>query len=193
NGYWGYCATKDEYSLQYYEGGSTLYGPGTADYLAARMSRLVEELPKGSGGTLPTAWSFVVKVAKSYYPTGGEPAGMRTIEENPEFKDRSGGGGESYWTFRWRDVPPSLISLHEPLVSVEVSDDGSAWRPLVVYGVPADDGGSDIAVICRKPKASQGMAVYEVRWYNPVREKGRFYRFVILPRPGQAVLYSPAF
>lgn len=193
NGYWGYCATRDEYSLQYYEGGSTLYGPGTAEYLAARMSRLVGELPKGSGGTLPAAWSFVVKVARSYYPSGGEPAGMRTVEKNPEFNDRSKGSGEPYWTFRWRDVPPSLIRLHEPLVSVEVSDDGSAWRPLVVYGVSADDGGSDVAVICKKPKASKGMAVYEARWYNPVREKGRFYRFAILPRPGQAVLYSPAF
>jgi neutral ceramidase len=59
--------------------------------------------------------------------------------------------------------------------------------------VPADDRGYDIAVICSKPKTSQGMALYEVRWYNPVREKGKFYRFLILPRKGQAVLFSPAF
>ncbi len=193
NGYWGYCATRDEYSRQHYEGSSTLYGPGTAGYLAARMSRLVEELPKGSGGTLPTAWSFTVKVAKSYYPSGGEPSELRKIEANPEFNDRSNKGGESFWAFRWRDVPPSLIQLHEPLAAVEVSDDGYAWRPLVIDGVPADDGGSDFAVICRKPKASRGMALYEVRWYNPVREKGKFYRFTIFPRTGQAVLYSPAF
>ncbi len=193
NGYWGYCATADEYALQYYEGGSTLYGPGTAAYLSARLSGLVAELPKGSGGDLPPAWSFIVKKAKSYYPSGGEPGGMRSFGANPEFVDRSKKNGESFWTFRWHDVPPSLIRLHEPLAAVEVSGDGSAWRPLVIDGIPADDRGYDIAIICGKPGASRGMVEYEVRWYNPVREKGKFYRFTIFPRPGQAVLSSPAF
>ncbi len=193
NGYWGYCATRDEYSLQYYEGGSTLYGPATAGFLAMHLRRLVMELQKGSGGILPPAWVFVVKVAKSYYPIGGAPGDLRKVETNPEFIDRSKKGGESFWTFCWRDVPPSMIRLHDPLVTVEVSDDGSAWRPLVLDGVPADDRGGDIAIICSKPEVSRGMALYEVRWYNPAREKGKFYRFTIFPRPGQALLSSPAF
>ncbi|MBP7737321.1 MAG: neutral/alkaline non-lysosomal ceramidase N-terminal domain-containing protein [Spirochaetes bacterium] len=193
NGYWGYCATADEYSLQYYEGGSTLYGPGTAGYLAARLSRLVADLPMGSGGDLPSAWTFVVKEGKSYYPAAGEAAGLRIIEKNPELIDLAKKGGESFWTFRWRDVQPGLIRLHEPLVAVEVSDDGATWRPHATGGEAADDRGCDIAILCVKPKASPGMALYEARWYNPVREKGRFYRFTIHPRKGQAVLHSPAF
>lgn len=193
NGYWGYCATPDEYSLQYYEGGSTLYGPGTAAYLAARLGSLIGDMPKGSGGSLPTAWSFVVSKAKSHYPPEEKPGDLRKIEANPEFVDKSKAKEESFWRFRWLDLPPSLIRLHEPLAAVEVSDDGVSWRPLVLEGGPADDRGCDMAVICTKREAGNGMARYEVRWYNPVRGKGRFYRFTIFSRPGQAVLFSPAF
>ena len=39
-----YVATKEEYALQHYEGGSTLYGPEMASFLERRLVALVEGL-----------------------------------------------------------------------------------------------------------------------------------------------------
>ena len=43
NEYAGYCATAEEYALQHYEGGHTLYGPQTQPFLAAHAARLAGE------------------------------------------------------------------------------------------------------------------------------------------------------
>ena len=76
---------------------------------------------------------------------------------------------------------------------IEASSDGKKWGPLIVDSIPVDDMGYDIEIICKKKKYKKNMGLYEVRWYNPVRVKGELYRFVILARKGQKVLYSRAF
>ena len=40
NGYLGYVATAEEYTAQYYEGGSTLYGPGEATMFGRVLARV---------------------------------------------------------------------------------------------------------------------------------------------------------
>ncbi len=195
NGYWGYCATPEEYLLQYYEGGQTIYGPGTMGFLAAHLARLVAALPGGSGGNLPCRWSFNVKVRKDYFPESrGVPMrGVRTVLSGPEQRSTGRKEDEVCWKFQWRDLPPALIKLHRTLVAIEESDDGSSWRALAVDGVAVDDGGYAIAVICTKPKTKEGMAIYEARWYNPSMIEGRWYRFKVFPREGQEMLNSPPF
>src|SRR5690606_25370963 len=44
NGYFGYAVTAEEYRRQYYEGGNTLYGPGTSAFLVAQSARLARDL-----------------------------------------------------------------------------------------------------------------------------------------------------
>lgn len=46
NGYLYYTATREEYGLQFYEGSSTLYGPGQAETFARRLGELVAGLPE---------------------------------------------------------------------------------------------------------------------------------------------------
>lgn len=46
NGYLYYTATREEYGLQFYEGSSTLYGPGQAEAFARRLGELVAGLPQ---------------------------------------------------------------------------------------------------------------------------------------------------
>lgn len=191
NSYWGYCSTPEEYSIQYYEGGHTLYGPGTTGYIAAALAGLTADLSKGSGGVLQPAWNFTVKEAKNYYPVDVAPKGMRKAVAAPELTEKK--NAEPYWSFRWQDLSPSRIALHEPLVCIETSDDGVAWRPLATAGVPVDDSGYDIAIICTKARNGDDMGVYEARWYNPTGGEGKQFRFKILPREGQTVFYSPAF
>ncbi len=44
NGYTGYCTTPEEYSMQRYEGGHTLYGPNTQSYLALQYAELTKTM-----------------------------------------------------------------------------------------------------------------------------------------------------
>ena len=51
NGYMGYITTAEEYTAQYYEGGSTIYGPGEAAMFGRVLSRLVASV--SGGDSLP--------------------------------------------------------------------------------------------------------------------------------------------
>jgi hypothetical protein len=51
NGYLGYLATAEEYTAQYYEGGSTLYGPGEAAMFGRALRRLAASI--STGDSLP--------------------------------------------------------------------------------------------------------------------------------------------
>jgi hypothetical protein len=53
NGYIEYVATAEEYTAQYYEGGSTLYGPGEAAMFGRALARLAGSV--SAGDSLPTA------------------------------------------------------------------------------------------------------------------------------------------
>lgn len=196
NDYWGYCTTPEEFSLQYYEGGQTLYGPNTTPFLAAHLARLAASLSEKSQNSLPERWAFTVSVPqskKNKQDRVPDVTPLRAQEHTPLFVPKGRSAPEPYWAFRWRDIPPDRICLHEPLARIEASADGKEWRPLVHDGRPMDDTGWDIAVICPAKPASGGGWIYEARWYNPPPAAGRLFRFCILPRPGVPMLCSPAF
>ncbi len=145
NGYTGYCTTPEEYGEQRYEGGHTLYGPNTTPFVAAQAAKLVGELArKREVRDAPGEWTFKL-TARAFYRDYDAPKGQRVaIEEPVQCKAE---GEEECWSFRWADVPPSLIELHRRLVSIEYSEDGAKWLPLQEHGIPADDSGYDLSVI----------------------------------------------
>ena len=53
NGFMQYVTTPEEYSAQFYEGGSTIYGPGEADMLGRQLARL--SAARTAGDSLPVA------------------------------------------------------------------------------------------------------------------------------------------
>lgn len=61
NGFLEYVSTSDEYAAQFYEGGSTLYGPGTAAMFSRALAELVRTL--SSGDSLPGRVAPVVTVS----------------------------------------------------------------------------------------------------------------------------------
>src|SRR6185503_9692763 len=44
NGYMHYLATREEYQAQFYEGGSTIYGPGSADAMRKQIVELARTI-----------------------------------------------------------------------------------------------------------------------------------------------------
>jgi neutral ceramidase len=191
NGFFGYVNTPEEYALQFYEGGQNFYGPRTGAFLQAAMGELLTGLNNPQMAfNLPAAWSFEMKT-QSFYPKETLPKGAREIDRTP----RHVAGrehDEPYWSFRWIDVPPDRINLHEPLIHIE-SREGDTWRPLIRDGIPVDDSGYDIAVICIDKKTRDHMGLYEARWCNPPPGKGGRFRFAVASRGAEAVLYSDEF
>lgn len=193
NGYYGYVTTPEEYSIQRYEGGHTLYGPQTQPFLAKQISGLALEMKQAKReNNLPEKWSYTLKVKRF---TDGKPSSgtKRTAYADPSFVAPKT-NEEPYWSFAWEDLPPHLISWEQTLVGIEESKDGILWKQFQQNGQPLDDRGYDIAVILKDVTIQETAVIYETRWYNPpVRESEKYFRFVILPQTGQDCVYSKSF
>jgi len=192
NGYFGYATTPAEYGLQNYEGGHTLYGPETVPFLARQAAFLAGKMDQGLTD-LPKHWSVDLK-ANSFFPEKLEPQGSRTALGNVSYHASSGKLDESYYRFRWLDVPPCMIDFDRPLVRIESAKDMDSWSPLYsTDGRAVDDGGYDLSVRFCGRINSDNMGEYEARWYNPETVPGRRYRFVVLPRGTFRTLRSGPF
>ena len=193
NGYFGYVTTPEEYSIQRYEGGHTLYGPQTQLFLAKQLSKLTLEMGKGkSENNFPEKWSYNLRV-KRFIAGETENDTQRKAITPPSFIATKN-NEEPYWFFIWEDLPPQLVSWEQTMVRIEESNDRNTWKQLLIGGQPLDDSGYDIAVLCNNIINQGKTGVYETRWYNPPSdEKGKYYRFAILPQAGQDFLYSAPF
>ncbi len=191
NGYAGYCTTPEEYGVQRYEGGHTLYGPNTNPFVAAQAAKLVGDMAReGEVRDLAKERTFTL-AARTFYREYDAPKGRRAASAQPS-RCRAD-GGEECWSFRWADVPPSRIDLHRRLVSIEYSENGVTWLPLEDRGIRVDDDGYDVSVAFLEEMTGDKLGVYEARWYNPEWREGRRYRFRIEPREGQDLFFSKAF
>ena len=194
NGYFGYSVTPEEYRQQNYEGGHTLYGKNSTPYLAAQLAKLSSDMlnSKTNIAELPLRWDYPLK-RKHHYPQEQSSTARRTSLAQPQTIPAHQAHHEDSIDFKWLDLAPAHMLFHQPLVHVEVShNQGQHWQPLAVNGEPISDQGYDISVEMTGA-AKQGMYKYKTRWYNPVKDSGAQYRFVIQPRGRQATLYSAVF
>ena len=191
NGYAGYLTTREEYSLQFYEGGSNYYGPNTTGYISRQIAKVTENyINNGSGGRMFKTFRVNLPLRR-YYPKMQLSTGKRQIEGEPEFHKKAD-FEESYWSIRWMDVAPSLINFHEPLIKIEVQEDNGKWKQLKIDFEIINDDGCQIAIIDLRKNIKDGMSIYESRWYNQI-DDGRFFRFAVLERGDRDILYSQPF
>jgi len=189
NGYFGYTTTPEEYSRQNYEGGHTLYGRYSTPYLTAQLGVLTRDfLAKGEVQELRPAWRYRLNV-NTFYPEPWPSRGRRDAVAQPMAVRAEKTQDEDFIAFRWQDVGPGEMNLHQPLGRVEVKNQ-EQWEALWVNGEPIHDDGYDLEVRYLADR-DEGMGEYEVRWYNPV--PGGVYRFVIEPRQGHPTLISQPF
>jgi neutral ceramidase len=203
NGLCAYVTTAEEYTLQYYEGGFNLYGPNTGKFIKFHMGDMVQVMAeRGNYTDLPeNGWTFDLKT-RSFYPKE-KMAVQEDIRKEvqkpgyhePDYHDKIS-RNEPYWSFKWYDVPPKLIDLHRPLVSIKVSSDDKSYETLTIDGQPVDDSGGNISIhylkkvkiskIDKKYKKNKGyVGLYQAKWYNPQIEDNKFYRFYIKCRKNQ--------
>ena len=154
NGFLEYIATADEYTAQFYEGGSTLYGPGSATMLARALGTLVRTL--SSGDSLSGRVAPPVKVSpgprrKRFTPKGDErPVVAKAWCTGDTLYARLGLGRPGGWLVR---------------------DSSEADKPLVeIWGRGAESGDTllavddDPAVELHRLKGALGGAPWELRW-----------------------------
>jgi neutral ceramidase len=190
NEYSGYAATAEEYGLQYYEGGHTLYGPLTQAFLTAHAARLATEVARdGLVSDVPGRRHFDLRL-HHFLPRAGSVPTPRIVVGAAEFTDPSR-AEDGHWELRWIDVAPGDLHWHEPLVRVECADGDGPWGPATRRGRRVDDAGCDLEVTHLGP-AGVGHE-YRVRWYDPELRGGRRHRFVLTANAGQPELVTEPF
>jgi neutral ceramidase len=155
NGFLQYVTTREEYAVQTYEGGSTLYGPGTADFLVTRFAALAPSL---LGPSSPP-----VKVAPLMaYPGDPKPllpdsaaeprlAGTRRVLANQCLAN----GGRR---ITWLDEPPGRLAPHHGQVLELLEERGAGWTAV------AWDDQSDVVVEAVEPKRVKNPAARGYEW-----------------------------
>jgi hypothetical protein len=124
-----YVTTRYEYAGQTYEGGSTIYGPATAEFFAANVAELGKALIKSGAHSPPVDVGPITA-----YP--GKASAI--LPRNTATPNLIGGrvmrthaclpGGELQVT--WLDEPPGRLAPSEGQVLEIVEQRGAAWVPV---------------------------------------------------------------
>ncbi|MGH9138562.1 MAG: neutral/alkaline non-lysosomal ceramidase N-terminal domain-containing protein [Acidimicrobiales bacterium] len=186
NEYSGYCTTPEEYDLQYYEGGHTIYGPNTQPFLAAHAAHLAADTVAAGvvSDTVAERW-FDLGVRRFLpFPEG---APVERVVDGPAVFHDSSPSSFPRWELDWIDAAPGDLVWHEPLVRVERSEGGGRWE------LVADDSDWDVGVE-HMGEADEGPGHrYVARWWNPEFRGDCAYRFVVTTNAARNDLASDPF
>jgi neutral ceramidase len=165
NGYLNYVTTRDEYQAQTYEGGSTLYGPHSARYMAGRLGHLAA----GVGSPNPTpVGPILVRPGPLVKREGNEPG-----EPVPDIRPQAV-CSPGLVTARWSTSPPELFT--------------PAQGPMVTFtrdgGPPTQD--DDVRVEVRAIERGRRTWRWEAAWRPVRRLDAGDHVTVRLPQSGNA-------
>lgn len=147
NGYLSYVATWDEYQAQTYEGGSTLFGPHEAMFMAGRLEGLARGMAAPNATPVDT-----ILVRPGPLRAGGPDAGPHTPRPSVPAPPVC---GAHRVTARWRDAPPDLFyPARGSLVAFDAGAGGAA----------RDD---DVRVEVRVVDRGGGSWTWEAAWRPP--------------------------
>jgi hypothetical protein len=205
NGYMQYVATRAEYQLQTYEGGSTLYGPASADFFAQLMQELARDLlgdpqpdSPGMGKSVTPEYTFAP--TRRTLPAPGRPS--RTARFQPLSLCTIAETSPPALCFRWIHGEPGQVPLTvAPWIEL-TSADGRPLRAGDTSGacdprVPVDDRGVDFQTRVRE--RSDGGLVWSTVFQASSEEWARLssdgatYRIRARGDDGIAAVASPEF
>ncbi len=205
NGYTGYITTPEEYGDQNYESGHTIYGQYSEPYVTQHLGLLAKDLLANKllntkVEELPKEWDFEFSVNHFIDQALPPTKALRKTTRSPELR-LAEMNEEAHWSFDWQDVPPALIKLHQPLLSIEYGKRNEFgdidWQPLNKEGIVINDQGYDMAVQLLDTESENTKDLqsnYRAYWYNPTFAGPEvWYRFVIEARGKDSTFYSPDF
>jgi neutral ceramidase len=166
NGFQQYINTAEEYEAQSYEGGSNLYGPGTAAAFAGVLGDLASRLPPaGSGAPSPSAEVLpVLSYPGPPRPIMADSTGTSGAVDRKLLGVRRDG---RELVLEWRDLVPGRLFPNDGQPVAVISLEGDTTRATV------DDGDPRIVIRVVDPSHRRG-ARYEARWATaPCLVRGR--------------------
>lgn len=174
--YVGYWATRAEYAVQDYEGGSTLYGPHESTLARDQAGRLA------SATSASTAAASQFEPDREFFPSApkslwGTRGPCRSDAWRAVRVRRTGAGVSFDWKGLARDENCDAV----PRVSVECGD-----RPLAIDGIPVDDRGLDFEV------SRSGKRDWTAKWLPRAPVPAATCRFRV-DRPAGGPLLSESF
>jgi len=181
NEYSGYVTTPEEYARQYYEGGHTIYGPKTLEFLAAQAARLASDVGEHTHVSEPMPERrFDLHVHRYLARPDPGDATVRRFRVPARFVDPTP-TEDGYWEIEWCDVPPGNLHWHEPMV--HVVDERGAIVARDAYGA------IDVTAL----GVVEGVHRYRSRWFDPMRHAASAHRFVLCANAGRPELRSDPF
>jgi neutral ceramidase len=168
--YAGYCTTSDEYALQYYEGGHTLYGPRTQRFFAGALAEVAAEVARKEQFDEALSLRQFDLAVRRFMPVPTGEAVTPRAAGAPAVHEASA-GRERHVAWRWLGPAPGDLRWHEPLVRVEAragTGSGGGWAPVALPGgAVLDDARGELEVIHvgPDPQDRAGAHRYVVRWY----------------------------
>jgi neutral ceramidase len=184
NGFMQYVATRYEYAGQTYEGGSTIYGPATAEFFAANVAALGKALIN-SGPHSPPAdvGPITAYPGKASHILPRKTATPKLIGDRVMRSPACLPGGELRVT--WLDEPPGRLAPAEGQVLEILEQQGADWVPV------AWDDQDDVVVRAVKRVKNKGF-----EWSVTLSRKGpegSSLRLRLLPGHGQPEYVSESF
>lgn len=167
NEYLSYFATPEEYSLQHYEGASTLWGPQAGPLLARRLAQLAATLPTAPQGRASTGFHHrpglarVFTLAAAGSLADAPPAGLESL-----LRDADGRRLADPPTFCWDDAIPAMSAEARvtPRVAIVTASAPETFAPLLLDGIAEDDDGVNFVTVAGLALSSSSTAAPQSRW-----------------------------
>jgi neutral ceramidase len=172
NGFVSYVTTPEEYDAQHYEGGATLYGPGSLAAWIRHFEDLVPDLARPAPGPAGAEGRrFSVGLRASFVPAGDSGARIRAgpLRLRP--------GPEGTWVAEFEAGGPAPYLECRPWIRV---------RDVATGSILATDLGCEIEVRRELWVPRGGYARWTARWHPEAPPRGPF-RVEILDLAGAAV------
>lgn len=178
NGFLQYVTTASEYEFQHYEGGSTIYGPNSAEVYTQRLAGLASLLAANGWRSTPTE-------IPDFPMFPGPPVEIMPRETAPPAdlsrSIESLTCEQGIATIRWIDARPgALFPAGTQIIAVEEERNGQ-WREI------AWDDHDDMEVRVIR-NHGQNRARWEARWSPSRRQAVGRFRFVLSAREGISAL-----
>lgn len=184
-----YLTTPEEYSLQRYEGGNTLYGPRSQPFTTAYAARLAKDvIDRGWVADQLTGRRFDF-AAHRYLAVPDGRAVSRAALGSPAFLDQTI-TEDGYWQLTWQDAAPGDLAWHEPIARVEMLAADGGWTTAAERGLPIDDQGYHVGVF-HLGVDRHGRHNYAARWFTPYLGPARPHRIVVSGSGGRDLASTP--
>jgi hypothetical protein len=174
NGFIQYVTTRYEYAEQAYEGGSTLYGPRSAEVLAGEIRSLGKALAAAAPNSPPIDVAPITAYPGAATSVMPRPTAMPALAYQSKISSHQC-DPDTTLRIDWIDEPPGrLIPSAGQILGIDEFD-GTRWKDF------AWDDQKDVVVEAVAPV--KGGFKWRVTLARPTA--GKALRLRVLPRPGQ--------